>query len=232
MRAATRIAFLLPLAAIALTGAGCDSAKPSPSTAKPPAGETPVVEPTESPTPVPTPTAAPTTPPAAKPAPVAGGAAPVPAAKTGINLRAIDWANARLSLPASTRCPSPVKFKNHEAQIRDYLYWITDGKHRPAYGDLDGDGHAEAVVPITCGNGGDGTPHLVVFAADGNRVRPITSIHTDHLVYFATHSVKNGVLTATLKQSEVVPNPGTQVRKYRLRKGALVQVSGPTQFKW
>ncbi len=222
MRAATRIAFLLPLAAIALTGAGCDTGKSGQSTARPPAVAT-----TESPTPSATPSPTPST------APARAAGNPAPAADTGINLREIDWANARLSLPASTGCPSPVKFKNHEAQIKDYLYWIADGTQRPAYGDLDGDGREEAVVPITCGNGGDGTAHLVVFRADGNRARPITSIHTDHLVSYTKHSVKDGRLIATLKQSEIVSrNPPAQVRTYRLRNGSLVQVSGPTKFNW
>ena len=228
-RTATRIAFLLPLAAIALTSAGCDTGKASRPTADPPAKEVPVVEDSGSPTPTTTPGTTPTTPPAAAPAPDADRAAP--ATETGVNLRAIDWANARLSLPASTRCPSPVQFKNHEAKIKDYLYWIVDGPRRPAYGDLDGDGREEAVVPITCGNGGDGTEHLVVFAAGGNRARPITSIRTQHLVSFTTHSIKNGQLIATLRQSEIVSShPETQVRKYRLRSGSLVQISGPTRF--
>jgi hypothetical protein len=229
MRATTRIAFLLPLAAIALTGAACDTERSSGSNANRPADKAPVLETTESPTPTTSPTTTPASPSTGAPAPPAGH--PAPAAETGINLRAIDWGNARLSLPASTRCPSPVKFKNHEAQIKDYLYWIVEGPRRPAYGDLDGDGREEAVVPITCGNGGDGTEHLVVFAADGNRARPITSINTDHLVSYTKHSVKNGRLIATLKQSEIASrNPATQVRTYRLRNGSLVQVSGPTKF--
>jgi len=221
MRAATRLAFLLPLAAIALTGAGCDTGKSGGSTARPPA-----VEATKSPTPSATPSPSPST------APVRAAGDIRPAVSTGVNLREMDWANARLSLPASTRCPSPVTFKNHEARIKDFLYWIADRTHRPAYGDLDGDGREEAVVPISCGNGGAGTAHLVVFGADGNRARPITSIRAKHLVFFATHFVRNGEVIATLEQSPVAPNPATQVRTYRLRGGSLVQVSGPTAFDW
>jgi hypothetical protein len=218
------------IGAAALISAGCTpAADPAPAlSARAGAGEAPV----------PSATAgageAPVTPaPTVDSVTARAGGDPAP-----VNLRRVDWAGATIRMPElrdDKDCPAgAITLKAGE--------WAEAGGHGPGtirgsyadgpptYGDLDGDGRAEAVVYVSCfaagGDSGDSSGQLLVVNGRGGALTGMGYVGPLAQVY-GTLRVAGGRLrvTVTQKYSDV-----RQVRTYRWDGRRFAQVGGPTAF--
>ena len=161
----------------------------------------------------------------------AGGSAPV-------DLRRVDWAGATIRMPDrrdDKDCPlgsitlNAGKWKESGKQGPGEIRGsYQDGA--PTYGDLDGDGRAEAVVYVSCwaagGDSGDSSGQLLVVNGSSGSLVGMGYVGPLAQVYGALR-VGEGRLrvTVTQKYSEV-----RQVRSYRWDGRRFVQVGGPTAF--
>jgi hypothetical protein len=172
----------------------------------------------------PTPTATPTT--SATPS-------TIPSAGTGaLDLTKVDWRNHSVPIPASTGCPAgDVRFQDGAATIDGYEYALLrlDGL-RTAYGDVDRDGRPEAVLHLSCGNGGDGKEHLIVIAAHTNQLRAIGSTGTEERAAFTAYQVQGGEIVATVREGGTNA-ARSQTRRYKWDGAKIVQVGGPSRFE-
>jgi len=122
-----------------------------PTTTPPPPAQTP--SPSIAPS---TSTSIPPTGPPRPPRPAPRPTLPVPERPTAINdpIAAVDWANATLTVPPRDGCPSgTLRFVDGQTEgFPQMILMLDDGVpgQRLAYGDLTGDGSAEAVIEASC----------------------------------------------------------------------------------
>lgn len=84
----------------------------------------------------------------------------------GADLSAVDWRNFTYPTSCSTHA-KPVTLKNGQGRVEGFLFQI----YPPMFGDLTGDGRAEAVVPYSCTGADFGGAHVFVFT--GTAAHPL-----------------------------------------------------------
>jgi len=150
---------------------------------------------------------------------------------TGIDVGAVTWRNGTIPIPAGEGCPGGVvNVSGGEARAGGYTYRVLDGGATPAYGDLDGDGTKDAVIPVACGNAGELGQYLAGIGSKGKELRPLGMIAAENWgVVFSSYQVSGGVVVATVKET-LTETPRTQVRRYQWNGRRFTQVGGPTTF--
>jgi hypothetical protein len=154
-----------------------------------------------------------------------------------LDLREVGWNDFVVRLP-SNRVDQDCPVGRTELTDGD---WAESGDHgpgtirgsysgAPVYGDLDGDGRAEAVRYIACfaagGDSGDSSGQLIVITARGSQrvglgyAGPLAAVYDDVRV-----TGGKLVVTVTAKYSDE-----QQTRTYRWNGSAIVQIDGPTAW--
>ena len=168
----------------------------------------------------------------------AASAAPSGAAPVPVDVRRVDWANATIRMPArgdDRDCPTG------STTLTDGR-WDSSGEQgpgsirgsyddgRPTFGDLDGDGRAEAVVYVSClaagGDSGDSSGQLLVVNGRTGSLAAMGYVGPLAQVYGKVRiSGQRLEVTVTQKYTDV-----RQERTYRWNGRRFVQVAGPTAF--
>jgi hypothetical protein len=179
--------------------------------------------PDAAPRPVPSPSTSPPSPPPSS----ASSAASTPSAP---DIRTVDWTHTTLVLPPNSDdrfCPT--------GRTTTDGTWTTVGDKRfsigraLAFGDLTGDGAAEAVVPVSCATGegsGDGSGQLLVLTWRDGVWTGLDYVGPRGQDYPAAQ-ITGQRLTASVHQRY---GPAEQSRTYRWDGEQFVQVAGPTSF--
>lgn len=181
------------------------------------------------------------TPPPASAAPtVLSGAAvatsTAPSGAAPVDVRRVDWASATIRMPKlrdDKDCPvGPITLTEGRWDSSgrqgpgEILGSYADGA--PTYGDLDGDGRAEAVVYVTClaagGDSGDSSGQLLVVNGRTGSLTGMGYVGPLAQVYGRLRiSGKRLTVTVTQKYTDV-----RQERTYRWDGRRFAQVAGPT----
>ena len=82
------------------------------------------------------------------------------------SLEQIDWSNFTYTFSCFTGTPVQVKMKNGQADQNEVHYTV----QKPVFGDLNGDGHSEAVIIYHCEGGG--TSPQLVYVYTGTEQQP------------------------------------------------------------
>jgi hypothetical protein len=181
------------------------------------------------------PSASPSSAPVAAP-PTQTSTTPAPGRTTvpPVDLRDVDWANATVRMPSrkdDDECPvGRVTFADGEYDGSDTTTLIRPGYQGEAtYGDLNGDGRADAVVYVTClekEDSGDSSGQLLAVTGRSGSLVGMGYLGPVAQVPEGVRIAGNRVtLTVTEKFSQV-----TQERTYRWNGSRFSQTGGPTAF--
>ncbi len=78
------------------------------------------------------------------------------------SLAATNWRDQAVPITGTDGCPGgTVTFENGAATVGGYIYRILPASAKAAFGDLDQDGKADAVLALQCGNGGELGNYLI-----------------------------------------------------------------------
>lgn len=91
---------------------------------------------------------------------------PTPTQGSAGSLEQIDWSNFTYTFSCFTGTPVQVKMKNGQADQNGVHYTV----QKPVFGDLNGDGHPEAVIIYHCEGGG--TSPQLVYVYTGTEQQP------------------------------------------------------------
>jgi hypothetical protein len=194
-----------------------------------PVGCTPVAGPIAFPAPSPSDSQAPT---------VLAVGASTGSTPTPVDVRRVDWASATIRMPElrdDEDCPvgSVTLAKGRWAESGSQGPGSISGSYTdgpPTYGDLDGDGRAEAVVYVSCwaagGDSGDSSGQLLVVSGRSGALAGMGYVGPLAQVYGALRiSAGRLAVTVTQKYTDV-----RQKRTYQWDGRRFAQVAGPTAF--
>ncbi len=152
---------------------------------------------------------------------------PSPSPSAAANVRTIDWRNHAFQIDRSDGCTGGmVTFRDGKATHDGHTYLADEAA--PVYGDIDGDGHEDALLSLKCGTAQELGRMLAGVNAGGESLGVITGEH--YLVAFSKIRVSGGTVTVDATDRSQDPDV-THVRSYRWDGTALTQVSGPTSFE-
>lgn len=173
-------------------------------------------DPANSVTASPSPSASPSTSPSAS-----------PPASASTDVRTIDWRNQPITIAPTTGCTGGmVTFRNGKATHDGHTYLVDEAA--PVFGDIDGDGHEDALLSLKCGTAQELGRMLAGVNAGGESLGVIRGEH--YLVAFSKIRVSGGKVTVDATDRSQDPDV-TQTRTYRWNGSALAQVDGPTSFE-
>lgn len=158
----------------------------------------------------------------------------LPPSTPGRTIADTDWPNATITMGPSADneyCPAgPVRFRNGEATVGDQAVWMWKNA-TVSYGDLDGDGAPEAVLPLACAPAeasGDWSGNLVVVSLLGEELT-VLGYAGPLGVRFSGYRVSDGRLVTQVRPMHD-PWAAEQRRTYEWTGVRFVQVAGHKQF--
>lgn len=145
-------------------------------------------------------------------------------AQAGRDLHDVDWRNARVPLPATDHCPGgTVKFINGDARAAGYVYRILADGQTPVFGDTNGDGRSDALLPVMCGpDNSEFSDNLVSVGVspNGNRLQAVGTVvsASDFTEQILGYSIADELITVQTEadaDSDPTTPPVNDVRYFR-----------------
>jgi hypothetical protein len=146
-----------------------------------------------------------------------------------VDIRTVDWRNTTIPIAQSGGCAGGlVPFKGGNAKRGGHNYEIAGA---PAFGDIDGDGRDDAIVPFSCGDSHEPGNYLVGVSTGGPTLRGLGTIGTENWgVVFTSYDVSGGVVVVGVRNG-LRDQQENQTRRFRWNGTTIVQISGPTRFE-
>lgn len=167
-----------------------------------------------------------------------------PSSKPLPDIRAVNWSSAQVDFSGISGrfCPETVvQFTNESVTVGDRAIELWPDTIKPVFGDLDGEGATEAVLPVSCGPANsESFAHLAVVRSTVDGLVAVSVLELTDFPDGSPQYLMNPLELAVNGDTIVMKIegfvygdlsfPSTQERTYQLRGKTLQQIDGPTKF--